>query len=438
MTFFFTILFMFLVFWRPQEWLVPWLFGWPLLDVVVAMSLLSLIIEVDEGRVVFPKDRPQVYMLAGLWFAAIMSHVAHTYFAGVTKTAPDVFKICFFTLLLYSCLDRPSRLRAVAGCFVSVAAVMAVHSILQERRGYGFVGLEPMWIWVPDGDEWRCYSRSLFFGIFNDPNDMGQFLITAIPLAFAIPRRLMPIGWIGPAAVSYLLYQGYDATHSRGAGIGLAAFFAVVLLFLLPPRTARVMAGVYLLAALVLCATQGGRLLDESAHDRVVFWGYGNWAFKKNPLFGIGYGMFPEIANDRPAHNAFVSCYTELGLFGYWFWFGLLYLGVVGSWQVREVLRGADDAERRYLRRFASLTVAALASFAASSYFLSRTFIYPLFFLMALANGVPRACERQFGPGSYARMETRRSLLLYGTAATLLSVVFVYVSILFLNRAYGG
>ena len=80
MTFVLSMLFMSLVFWRPQEWLMPWLFGWPVLDVIVYAALVTLTLEMNGGQIRLPTKAPQFYLLAGLWFASIMSHVANTYF----------------------------------------------------------------------------------------------------------------------------------------------------------------------------------------------------------------------------------------------------------------------------------------------------------------------------------------------------------------------
>ena len=55
MTFALTCIFIIMVFWRPQEWLIPSLYGWPLLDVVIYGALLSLLIETNEGKLRFPK-----------------------------------------------------------------------------------------------------------------------------------------------------------------------------------------------------------------------------------------------------------------------------------------------------------------------------------------------------------------------------------------------
>ena len=56
MTFFLTSLFMFLVFWRPQEWLFPFLYGLPILDGVVALAVLGLLIEDSAGTARVPRD----------------------------------------------------------------------------------------------------------------------------------------------------------------------------------------------------------------------------------------------------------------------------------------------------------------------------------------------------------------------------------------------
>jgi len=144
MTFFFTAIFIFLVFWRPQEWLFPWLFGWPILDAIVFMALLSLLIESDQRRIRFPKNRPQIYLLFGLWIAAITSHVVHTYFIGMMETIPAVFKICFFTILLF-CVqqthDKPHNLYPIPQNVYCVAYLyLCILSYQQEPLYLPFDG----------------------------------------------------------------------------------------------------------------------------------------------------------------------------------------------------------------------------------------------------------------------------------------------------------
>ena len=113
MTFKCAALFILMVFWRPQEWLFPWLYGMPVLDVVVVIAILSLVTEINEGTARIPKEMPQIWLLLGLWISAPVSHIAHTYFYGMINSIIPVFKICFFTFLLICSLDRPSDRKSV-------------------------------------------------------------------------------------------------------------------------------------------------------------------------------------------------------------------------------------------------------------------------------------------------------------------------------------
>jgi hypothetical protein len=47
---------MILVFWRPQDWLFPWLYGWPLLDIITIFSLVSLLMEGQAKQIRFPRS----------------------------------------------------------------------------------------------------------------------------------------------------------------------------------------------------------------------------------------------------------------------------------------------------------------------------------------------------------------------------------------------
>ena len=355
---------MLLVFWRPQEWLMPWLFGWPLLDVVVGFSLGSLVIEINEGRLRVPRELPQLFLLLGLWASAPISHLPHTYFAGAINSIEPVFKVCFFTFLLFVVLDRPSRLRAMIALFIGMACFMAVHGHLQQTQGYGFAFQPP--IYIPPIEDEPGYYASWFFGIFGDPNDMGQFLAACVPLAFCLTKRRTLHGFLIGCGVSWLLYTGLLDCHSRGAMVGLAAAATTLVLTWLPDRWFPLLLGLGMIAALGMCPFAGA-FLDESAHERIVFWGEANYVFKHNLIFGIGYDMFWQVLEkSRAAHNAFVACYTELGLLGYWFWFGLIQLGIISAWRTRVALKGVQGDDAVWLRRFTGYSLSGMMGFCGS------------------------------------------------------------------------
>lgn len=149
--------------------------------------------------------------------------------------------------------------------------------------------------------------------------------------------------------------------------------------------------------------------------------------------------MFAEISGtDRAAHNAFVSCYTELGFFGYWFWFSTLTLALVGCYRTRLAFRKPRNPDQEYLKRVAGYGMASMAGFAASSYFLSRAYVFPLFILFGLLNVVPIIAQRYLPEDHPPLISWRRDVIVVGTLCSLASVFYIYVSILLLNRAYGG
>jgi putative inorganic carbon (HCO3(-)) transporter len=436
MTFPLTLIFIWLVFWRPQEWLFPWMFGLPFLDAVIYMALLGLLMEGSQQTIKMPKT-PALKLAIGLWFASIMSHVAHTYFQGILNTYQETFKISLLLVLLLIVINTVNRARAVVLMFILAAIVMSAHAILQAKTGVGFGGGRPLVWWHPVKYEWILQTQ--FFGIFNDPNDLGQILLTAIPLVFAFPRRLNPVAFMMAGGVVWLIATALLTTRSRGSLVGVVAMAACVVFMKLPTRWLPYVATLGLIVGLGMCALGGAGLLDESARERVVFWGDANRAFKASPLFGIGYGMFAEITEKgRAGHNAFVVCYTELGFFGYWFWFNLMTLGLIGCWRTRAAFQRPKTAVEAYLKRLAGLGIAAMAGFAASSYFLSRAYVYPFFFLFGLLNAIAVIAQRQLPEDHRPLLNFRKDVLMTGTLATAASIVYVYVSVLLLNRAYGG
>jgi putative inorganic carbon (hco3(-)) transporter len=437
MTFGLTLLFMILVFLRPQEWLIPAMYGWPILEVVFYLSMLTLLLESHEKRVLDVSRIPQTYLLVGLWFATLMSHIANTYLDGLLATYADTLKFAVFTILLFAIIDRPSRLRAVLTVFVAMACVMAWHAILQQQRGYGFAGQTPLLTWRPGIA--TAVPRSQFFGIFGDPNDLGQILACALPFGFALTRRLNLWSVACGGAIAWLLFRGIAGTWSRGTQMGLIVTGLYMALFIFPVRWQSKLTFIFIFAGLLACPLAGG-LMDQSARDRVVFWGEANVAFKSHPFFGVGYNMLREYLSGRASHNAFVSSYAELGLFGHFFWFSLLMLGLRQAWVTRVALVGVPGVEAAWMRRFAGLAVAGMAGYTVSAYFLSRAFVYPTFFMFAILGALPHVARRWLAEQGLDSVEvpedSPQTIVAMGIIGTVSSIVYVYVSIILLNRAY--
>lgn len=403
------------------------------------MALLGLVIEINQGSAKIPKT-PAIMLSVGLWFATIMSHVAHTYFQGLLNTYQETFKISLLLVLLLVVLDNINRTRMVVVTFVLAAVVMSFHAVIQYKTGVGFGEGGPL-VWF-NGQTGKLITQTQFYGIFGDPNDLGQFLGLAIPFVFAIPRRMNPITVMSACAVVWLVSEALLTTHSRGTLVGVVAMVACMVLLRLPATWLPYVAIIGLVVGLMACAFLGSSMLDMSARERVVFWGYANRYFKSSPinmLFGGGYNMFPDIiGTDRAAHNAFVCCYAELGLFGYWFWFNLLSLGTIGCWRTRVAFTRPRNGSQAYLKRLSGLSLVAMAGFATSSYFLSRAYVYPCFLLFGLMNAIPVIAQKYLPEDYPPLLDLRKDVLWTGTIATLCSILYIYATVLVLNRGFGG
>jgi putative inorganic carbon (HCO3(-)) transporter len=177
-----------------------------------------------------------------------------------------------------------------------------------------------------------------------------------------------------------MLYAVY-LTHSRGALLGLG----VIVYFLLRRRVSPVVglgAAALVLAALYALQFTGGRDITVD-QGRMVAWGAGIHGFLSRPIFGIGFNHFTDF-NDLTAHNSFVLCFAELGLFGYFFWMALLYTTIIGINALGKRLADKDPL----LTPCVISVQTAITTYLLTGWFLSRTYQPTLYILLALAGNM--------------------------------------------------
>jgi O-antigen ligase len=374
MSFITFLLYLIATFIRPQEWM-PFFYGKPLILILSIATLVFLIFE----RISKKEERlikvPQNFLILGLFFAVIMSHVAHTYFAGMV----DSIKIFYVNVVLYfiilNVLNTERKFKIAVWLIAILIILAAFQGIYQFNHGYGWAGQAMH----KEGD----ILRINWVGIFNDPNDLALTFVIAVGilLPFALGKtkiipRIFSIIFLG------LLNYGIFLTNSRGGFLALL----VTVFFYFVARTRKFILGGILGALAVIAVLGFGpsrmallSIQEESAYNRVDIWYQGLLLMKSNPLFGVGFNMFQD-GLPMTAHNSYVLAGAELGFLGLFFWIGLLYVAFKQFALVQKYQTG--------LKKYALGLQAGLIGFCAAAFFLSRTYIILPYLLFALGGSI--------------------------------------------------
>ena len=430
------ILYTLVLFIRPQEW-VPGMLNFSIMnlgimDFIMGFAILATLLELAKGEWHF-KDAPQNGLALGFFIAVILSNVLsrQSWFNfHATLTAFTGFgKIILLYFLI--AIDLKS-IRQVKGFIVAIiigCLFMAIHGILQIHTGYGFGNQAPLPP-IPPETKYRIVA----FGFFDDPNDVAQALIVVMPfLISGIHRRGIAAPWrLVNLVLAGVIGYGIFLTGSRGGWLALAVM--TISYFLLNFRHKKISMVLGVLAVAALMAFAPSRVSSVSTHDqsargRMVAWADGNKMLKMSPLFGIGKGRFGEYSESGlVAHNSFVHCWAELGLFGYFWWLGLLIASVKDSYALGKA-PPSGDPQKDEMGRIARVILPAWIGYLASAVFLSRTYKPELYILIGLVAAMHEVRRREGGPpwGGFARRDCKWVLLL-----ELASIPFFYVMMRFL------
>jgi putative inorganic carbon (HCO3(-)) transporter len=365
---------------------------------------------------------PQHLLMIGFWFAVVMSRLSALWFGGALGAFLTFgVVVCVYFLVSLNTFT-PARIRVVCGVYCLCAVIMAIQGILAFHTGYQAEKL------VQGG-------RVAGWGIVGNSNDFAQFLVVAIALlgAFWAGGLVRKILLLVLAAV--LLYAVY-LTFSRGAIFGLVAIFLVMMSTTRIPKILSFGVAGGLVLSLIAIGFGGGRdfsMNERSAASRVIAWGSGISDLRAHPFFGVGFSQFTDF-NDLTAHNSFVLCFAELGLFGYFFWLALILTTVICLERMHRTPANAlPYPEMAGLVR--SLR-AGLYAFLATAWFLSRTYNETLYLLLAMCGSVihmTAMLPAQPGAAPLAELVSNRNTRMSWVRLTLvfevLSLIAVYISV---------
>jgi putative inorganic carbon (hco3(-)) transporter len=427
---------LFLTFVRPIDGFFPELLEYrPMLILYALCGIVSIVNVAGKKPISNEGATGRSALLVAIFVVALcLSHIANGWFGGALKAISDqspTIALFALTLLNVDSLDRlrsAGRTVLLAIFLMSCLAIASFHTgvmfdllVLQQSASESTVAPSS---WLLLGDLSRFdngyFYRIRGFGFLADPNDLAQAIVTCIPFLLAswAPKANFRNLLLRGVPVLIMLYAIY-LTQSRGAifGLGAITFYGLYRRFGAALSVSGLVAGGFAMLAVGL---GGGRSLssdEASAGERIEAWGQGFAMFKSHPLFGVGYDRFLEH-HILTAHNSFVLCFSELGMFGYFIWIGFIVMAflqlnavikanrvtgrsseaaatvAVGKGGKKLVEKDALSINKKLIvveaQNWPVVVRTSLIGFLACAFFLSRTYSLTLFFLLALSYSIAK------------------------------------------------
>jgi hypothetical protein len=80
-----------------------------------------------------------------------------------------------------------------------------------------------------------------------------------------------------------------------------------------------------------------------------------------------------------------------------------------------------------------------MVGYCASSFFIGRAFVYPMFFLFGILGALPAVAQTLLPDDHPPLIRVGKDLFFWGTVGSLGSILYIYLSIVLLNKAgYSG
>ena len=338
--------------------------------VIVSLALLFSLFSASGSNVL---KLTQTWAILGLSVCVPLSVMANGWIGGGVKALMDfVPEVTTFFLIVINCRKK-WHLQLLAATLFFCAVFIMGHALSDLASGQTRTDYILRMMVSEDSGEFVLRIRGLSF--LGDPNDFAQFLVSLIPIMFLFWKKgstaTNVLFTYIPAAV---LFYGMFLTHSRGSMVAL-----MVLCMVAGRRKIGIVSsaiiGVGFFVALNLAGFSGGR--DVSAgEDRVSAWASGLLLVRSHPIFGVGFNQFADF-NEITAHNTFVVCAAELGLFGVLCWVLVMFVTVRNVWvtaidpeqDAKDRQKKLDDLEAKqpFLQGIPTLTDAALTPATVSS-----------------------------------------------------------------------
>ncbi len=402
-----------LIYLRPQEFIDAFR-GMPIMLIVGGATLALTVLHYALIRR-SPLKMPQDYLMVWLYGAIVASHLANAWIGGAIGSADEFLSRMVVYLLVAALVVNFQRLRFTMYLLLVLTLYHAIQGIIQYHTGIGI------------GGQTMVAGRIQGIGIFADPNYLAMTLLIMLPLTylkFVTGKTLLPrvVALVCMAVLIYALFL----TNSRGGFIS----FGVLIMLMFSRRfgyKTGLVVGALFFTAIFAVGPERMREFDtreESAEGRVEAWAEGLRMLETHPLFGVGAWNFTTY-HYREAHNSFVNCASELGLFGLMPW---ILLFVTSLKQMRFIGRARDPSIHSTIGLYSEAISYAIIAFMVSAFFISVTFHHLLYIIIGLAS----ATTSMFISTTGERYELfGRRYMAEGVAAMVVGLLFLKVYLLF-------
>jgi len=356
---------------------------WILIKVFAIIAFLLVIVAQRPLKLY-----PQHWMLLGLIPLIIMSGFFNGSGMIAIEEAEKLFVSAIIPLFLFSSCITSIKRQHILMVVCLIAALLMVHNghVQQAAEdGYGWALNTHSVGYIDLGQR-----RITYLGFFNDPNDLGMFLVMNIPFVFYFYSKGKGLSKIVMLSVLATIGYGIYLTGSRGTMLGAGALIGVYYLVMSAGPRLFIAAVIFSpIAATVIASLQSN--IDESANGRLEAWYAGILMLLSNPIFGVGKGNFMEH-HGRVAHNSYIHIAGELGIPGYSLWGGALIFTVLTSYLFIKARKETKDAPLKEVSfecqnelTLNKTLFFSMIGFMITSFFLSRSYTLLLFIFMGMS-----------------------------------------------------
>jgi putative inorganic carbon (HCO3(-)) transporter len=381
----------------------PTVYYFPVAEVIALPTLAGLIFTRDMNRRIFTREMVVMFLL-WIWLGITLIYAANVpAFAGHIDAGESILgrisKILLMTVVMVLLVNSHKKMK---------------YLYLVTALSFGFLALKGTLFGLRTGGTSRVWGPPDSF--ITDNNDMALAMNMSLPILFFLAQdteNRMVRNFLRVLFVAGIICV--VLTYSRGGLLGLATVLAIIAV----KSKKKLIAGVMLFACIVLVIsfapqqwmarmqTISQGVQDETAHERVIAWGFAWNLVKDYPITGGGLEAFPDVAlfqaytpeplpngyQASSAHSIYFQVLGEAGFVGLGLFLLLLGFALASTRRIRKLSRHMPALN--WMKPYADMVETGLLGFMVSGAFLSRPYFDFFFQFVASVVIMKILCKRE-------------------------------------------